>query len=88
VDALIDFTNNSLKALNDGKVILGVLIDFSKAFDTLDHHTLLTKLDGHGFSVQTVKWFKSYLCDRSQSLQLGNTVSEPYQTTCGELQNS
>jgi len=55
----------------------------TKAFDTLDHHILLTKLDDHGFSVQTVKWFKSYLSDRSQSLQLVNTLSEPYQITCG-----
>jgi len=88
LDALIDFTNNSLKALNDGKVVFGVPIDFSKAFDTLDHHILLAKLDGYGFSVQTVKWFKSYPCDRSQSLQLGNTVSEPYQITCGVPQGS
>ena len=42
--ALIMLSNEILKALDDGKIVLGVFLDLSKAFDTVDHSILLKKI--------------------------------------------
>ena len=42
----------------------GVLMDLSKAFDTLDHDLLIAKLHAYGFSKSALKFIKSYLSDR------------------------
>ena len=43
-----------------------VVIDLKKAFDTVDHKILLTKLYYYGIRGNTLKWFESYLTNRSQ----------------------
>ena len=43
-----------------------VLIDLSKAFDSMCHRTLLTKLKGLGASNEALNWFESYLTNRMQ----------------------
>ena len=53
-----------------------VLIDLSKAFDSICHRTLLLKLQGLGASSKALKWFESYLTDRMQSTRLGTSRPE------------
>ncbi|CAB4043026.1 Hypothetical predicted protein, partial [Paramuricea clavata] len=66
-----------LKAM-DGKVVTAlILIDLSKAFDSVNHTFLLTKLSNVGASPSVVKWFESYLTGRTQSVRIGFTVSTP-----------
>ena len=48
------------KTYND-KFTLGVLIDLSKAFDTVDHHILLKMLKHYGVNEKTLAWLRSYL---------------------------
>ena len=55
-----------VKALENGYYVIGVYLDFSKAFDTVDHGTLLLKLEHNGVRGSALKWFKSYLSDRQQ----------------------
>ena len=62
--------NNILEALNSKKCCLSLFIDFSKAFDTVDHSILLDRLKASGFSDQAVGWFANYLSGRSQAVQL------------------
>ena len=50
--------NNSF---NEKQFTVGVFIDFSKAFDTVDHKILTKKLEKHGIKYQYLDWFKSYL---------------------------
>ena len=52
-----------------------VLLEFSAAFDTIDHDQLLTRLPSHyGISEIALKWFSSYLNDRSQSVGIKEAI--------------
>ena len=65
-----------------------VLIDLSKAFNSICHSTLLLKLCSLGTSRQALKWFESYLTDRKQSTRLGTSLSEELTITHGMPQGS
>ena len=65
-----------------------VLLDLSKAFDSINHHRLLQKLANIGASPTTVKWFKSYLSGRSQSIRINSTLSDPISITHGVPQGA
>ena len=52
-----------------------ILIDLSKAFDSLSHNFLLRKLQDPGTSKSSTKWFESYLAERYQTTRIGCTLS-------------
>ena len=54
--ALIKLKDNIKVAMKSNEVALAVLIDFSKAFDTISHLTLIKKLQSYGFSKEFLKW--------------------------------
>ena len=63
-DALIHLTEIIYRALNDKNNLLTVMIDFKKAFDTVNHQILLKKLECYGIRATQLKWFSSYLFNR------------------------
>ena len=65
------------------------MLDLSAAFDTIDHSILLETL-GSGFGVggTALKWFTSYLSQRTQQVQIKGTLSEKKQLTTGVPQGS
>ena len=66
-----------------------VLLDLSAAFDTIDHSTLLERLASHfGFAGSALKWFRSYLADRVQSVKIGDILSNPVSLDFGVPQGS
>ena len=66
-----------------------VLLDFSKAFDTIDHALLLSKLEKRfGFENCAVQLVESYLSDRSQYVEFDNLKSETVSLRCGVPQGS
>ena len=86
---LIHFTNNIHKALNDGKFNLSIFIDLKKAFDTVNYEILLEKLSLYGVKNVENDWFRSYLTDRVQFVQLPcGTLSRERALTCGVPQGS
>ena len=63
------------KSMNQKKKTLGLFLDFSKAFDCIDHKILLHKLNKCGVRGQANKWFESYLSNRSQLVQVDGIIS-------------
>ena len=88
-DALLNFSRKAFKALDLGHTILGIFIDFAKAFDTINHGILLRKLkDFYAFDEKALKWFSSYLSSRFQYIQSENCTSAYLPITCGVPQGS
>ncbi|XP_065643028.1 uncharacterized protein LOC136074619 [Hydra vulgaris] len=78
---LVDEIKNSF---TNGEVTLGVFIDLSKAFDTVDHKILLSKLNMYGIRGRTNKLIESYFDKRVQSIYYGdNKLSNPSILKCG-----
>ena len=67
---------------------IGIFLDLSKAFDTIDHTILLDKLCRYGIRGVTLNWFKHYLNDRKQFVSYNDTTSVSKKVTCGVPQGS
>lgn len=74
--------------LSDKHVSATVYLDFSKAFDTVNHHILLKKLDKYGFRNNSLDFFASYLSDRIQTVKFNSSVSNPQKMCFGVPQGS
>ena len=64
--ALIILVDKISEALESGDYVLGLFLDFSKAFDTVNHEILSKKLEFYGIRGIALKWFQRYLHDRVQ----------------------
>ena len=67
--ALLKITDDIYNALDDGELTLLVLLDYSKAFDTINHRILFAKLKALGFTFDAVSWICGYLTDRKQKVK-------------------
>ena len=76
------------KSLFDGEYVLGVFLDFSKAFDTVNHDILLRKLYAYGIRGVAHEWLKSYLSCRTQYVVFNGIESTKRTVTCGVPQGS
>ena len=90
---IMEMVSHLLQAKNDGKHSAGVFLELSKAFDTLDHPVLITKLERYGIRGQMLSWFKSYLSGQSPVAKITNdlnsvTYSEKHKVTYGTAQGS
>ena len=63
-----------------------LMLDLQKAFDTVDHDILCKKLKAMG--IKSVDWFRSYLSNRNQIVNVNDTESDPSLVTCGVPQGS
>ena len=62
--------------MNEGKVTGAIFLDLKKAFDTVSHKLILRKLNSYGITENSLQWFKSYLEDRSQAVNINSTLSD------------
>ena len=81
-------TDKILKGFDKGLLTGMILIDLQKAFDTIDHETLLQKRKVIKFSESTIKWFKSYLSERIFLVNIENKLSDFGKISCGVPQGS
>ena len=86
--ALINITENIRKALDDGNIGCGVFVDLQKAFDTVDHHILLAKLNHYGIHGVPNDWFKSYMSNCNQYVSINGYESGFAALNCGVPQGS
>lgn len=68
--ALSDVVDNILAAQDTGQGTILALLDFSRAFDSLNISMLLSKLSYYGFDESAIKWFHSYLSGREQRVEI------------------
>lgn len=85
---LVQLMTQLVPAVDAGHQVDVAYLDFKKAFDTVDHDVLLSKLAGMGCTLHTVKFFASYLRDRRQYVDCGGYFSDPYCTRSGVSQGT
>ena len=87
---LIQFANKIFQALNSKtpEYTIGIFLDIKKAFDCVDFNILLEKLKHYGFSGAPLLWFKNYLENRSQFVNLNGTYSNMKNISQGVPQGS
>jgi len=86
--AVINMVEKITKALDEKLFTIGVFIDLSKAFDTVNHQILLSKLTHYGIRGVTLNWFSSYLHNRYQYVAIKDAISSKQQVMCGVPQGS
>ncbi len=75
--ALLRVRNDLLLAIDKGLKVIFVLLDFSSAFDTIDHNNLIKRLrDRYDIGGTALNWFRSYLDDRDQRIVINDVLSK------------
>lgn len=86
--ALLKVTEDIRKALDDGHITVLTLLDFSKAFDSVDYDILIAKCKHLSFSDSTISWIASYLHNRQQIVVVDDLCSNPNPVHQGVPQGS
>ena len=87
-DLLLQFSDYINSKLNDNMHVVAMFIDFSKAFDTLNHQKLIAALETIGVRGPLLNWFKSYLDNRKMVVKIKNDYSMCRHSTSGVPQGS
>ena len=76
-------------AIDNGKLVIFVMLDLSAAFDTVDYDKLLSRLSTcYGISGAVLEWFKSYLSERTQFVKINDSSCQSSRVTQGVPQRS
>ena len=86
--ALTHLINKIATDIDQNKISIGVFLDLSKAFDTLNRDILFSKLENYGIRGVALNWIKSYFQNRKQYVQYHNVTSSHLITQCGVPQGS
>jgi Reverse transcriptase (RNA-dependent DNA polymerase)/Endonuclease/Exonuclease/phosphatase family len=88
IHPLVKFLNFITEAFNNKEHCLAIFCDMRKAFDTVDHDILLTKLHNLGIQGTELNWFKNYLKGRQQFVFINGTSSNLREILLGVPQGS
>ncbi|XP_065673940.1 uncharacterized protein LOC136090891 [Hydra vulgaris] len=86
--AVIDLANQILNGFDNDSYTLGIFLDLSKAFDTVNHKILIYKLHNYGVVHSNLKWLQCYLQNRKQGVPYDLTCSPFESINCGVPQGS
>ena len=87
-NALIYCIETIFKSLDSGNFGCSIFIDLQKAFDTVDHCILLSKLEHYGIRGLPLSWFKSFLSERTQFVSISGVCSNSKTISHGVPQGS
>ena len=73
--AILHLTEQIRSGLGKGGVVGAVFLDLSKAFDTVNHSVLISKLYNFNLSSNTLAWISSYLSNRRQCVKIKDACS-------------
>ena len=88
INSVSEFSHEIYEAINHKNISLATFIDFSKAFDTVNHQILLEKLKICGVNNNNKNWIQNYLSNRKQSTVVNGSISDLSNVTCGVPQGS
>ena len=88
IQAATELITDILNGFESKEYSIGVFLDLSKAFDTIDHTMLLKKLEFYGIRGLAHKWFTNYLKDRQQYVDFKGCKSDKLVLRCGVPQGS
>jgi hypothetical protein len=86
--AILKLLENIIDSLDKGDFSATIFLDFSKAFDMVNHEILLQKLDHYRIRGTANSWVRSYLFERKQFCTFGDKISTTKNITCGVPQGS
>ena len=86
--ALIAMIEKWKKSLDQGGMFAAVLMDLSKAFDTINHELLIAKLHAYGFEKSALSIVNDYLSNRWQRVKIENSFSDWFELPSGVPQGS
>ena len=86
--ASIEFYDKVSSAFDRGEVAVGIFLDLTKAFDTVNHDILFDKLRHYGIRGVTLDWVKSYFSDRLQYVDFNGNSSSLQKISCGVTKGS
>ena len=86
--AVLELTDRIRREIDQNKIPFSVFLDLSKAFYTLYHHILLSKLAYHGIKSIALQWFKIYLTERQQYVEYQDVCSSTRELETGVPQGS
>ena len=86
--AMLLLVNQLYQSFDENKFTLGIFIDLSKTFDTVDHKILTKKLELYGIKGCNLRCFESYLSNRKQFITYGDKQTNIETITCGVPQGS
>lgn len=81
--ALIDLHDKISTAFDRGEFVVGIFLDLSKTFDTVDHAIFLDKLKHYGIRGLALDWIKSYFSNRLQYVEFNGHLSSRVKISCG-----
>ena len=86
---LMKVHNDIMSSMSEGEIVILILLDLSAAFDTIDHDILLKRLENtYGIEGTALRWFKSYISNRTQSVIINNIESDRKELKFGVPQGS
>ena len=88
LSSLLNVTDSWFLNADKRKINISIFLDLKKAFDTVDHKILLSKLSKYGIRGTPHQWFTSYLTDRIQYCQINGSSSQQKKVQCGIPQGS
>ena len=86
--AALGFTDIIKQEMDAKKTPFSIFLDLSKAFDTINHAVLLSKLHNHGIRNNALAWLKSYLSKRTQYVDCNGISSSIREIETGVPQGS